>query len=237
VLTCFRCFTPLRVLVAEFTLPGVGRTLEPRTITKIWNGVNASILHKHPNILGWLRVIEPHKDGVLHLHVLFVTRGNTVRPAYPSELKRGQKCPRSLNNAGRELRKAIKRYAVLAGFGARCTIGPLKETPLCLAKYFAKFFARSQRWKYKHLRGVRCFGESAALKKEILRLCSGIVIGKRARNGLKRKQTAQAGVIQKRYDWLLCPRSHQVCPNPTLCGLSCKRSRIRLTFAGKLKHP
>jgi hypothetical protein len=237
ILKMISTFGEYHILGLTLTLAPPNRRMNFKAVTIPWNLFATAYLRPHSaEILHWLRLVEPQpSSGIPHIHAVLVCSVPVSRPAYPSELRSDPSSLRRLNPAGRRLKRELLRAAVRSGFGPQSELHPILKTAEKFASYHADVF-KVGRLEYPYLKQCRRYTVSRSLKM-FFKSPGATMARKHLQIVLKRKETAPVRVIQERYKWLLCPCSHQVCPNPMACGLYCRRKRIRLRFAGKLKHP
>lgn len=179
VLACGRCFRRHRVLWFDLTLLPSAPQTQVASLMRPWNRLNAVFFSRSPHLMGWLRVVEARtKTGALHIHGLMITRVDAIRPAYPSELLRGQVNPWSLNSHGEDIADEMIRHATRCGFGRTC-VQPIRKTFLAVAKYLRKSFKADIFSYHPYLLGAQRFRISAKLIRELRSRQMGIRVGSR----------------------------------------------------------
>lgn len=166
---CGRCFGREHALWMDLTLLPSSPQRHIPTIMAMWNKLNAAYLSKCPELVGWLRVVDPrHSTGALHIHGLLVTKRDAIRPAFPSEIAGGQTNPWSLNAYGQALEADFMRHAQRCGFG-RGGLEPVYSNFKAVAIYQSKSFRSDIFSFHPFLLGAQRFRISAKLKRELLR--------------------------------------------------------------------
>jgi hypothetical protein len=145
------------LLTLTFGVPGSGRgseaTRELRELAKDlefvqkrWHSLNSNIIrHRYKD---WIVVLEPHKDGVWHIHVVVATQED-IRTGTDIETLTNYKLPywmrrgkhlrnEALAKEWRELRQIACKYR----FG-RIELLPVKKTGEALARYVAGYLSKS----------------------------------------------------------------------------------------------
>jgi hypothetical protein len=145
------------LLTLTFGVPGSGRgsqaTRELREQAKDldfvqnhWHSLNTNIIAKR--YLDWICILEPHKDGVWHLHVVVVTiedirTGTDVETltnySLPAWMRRGKHLR---NEALAAEWQALREIACKYRFG-RIELLPVKKTGEALARYLAAYLSKS----------------------------------------------------------------------------------------------
>ncbi len=147
------------VLTLTFGVPGSGRgsqaTRELRELAKDldfvqkrWHSLNSNIIrHRYKD---WIMILEPHKDGVWHIHVVVATQedirtGTDIETltnySLPYWMRRGKHLRNeALAKEWRELRQIACKYR----FG-RIELLPVKKTGEALARYLADYLSKSFR--------------------------------------------------------------------------------------------
>ena len=145
------------LLTLSFGVPGSGRgsqeTRELREqakdlefVQKRWHSFNTNVVSKRYR--DWICVLEPHRDGVWHLHVVLVTNED-IRTGTNIEVLSNYRLPywmrrgKHLRNEAlaaewRELRQVCCKYR----FG-RVELLPVKKTGPALARYVAGYLSKS----------------------------------------------------------------------------------------------
>jgi hypothetical protein len=145
------------VLTLTFGVPGSGcgsqATRELRELAKDldfvqkrWHSLNSNIIrHRYKD---WIMILEPHKDGVWHIHVVVATQedirtGTDIETltnySLPYWMRRGKHLRNeALTKEWRELRQIACKYR----FG-RIELLPVKKTGEALARYLAAYLSKS----------------------------------------------------------------------------------------------
>lgn len=55
------------------------RTLAVREVSDRWNSFRSNFIARRSEVLGWARLIDLHKNGVPHLHMIYVLRRGVSR--------------------------------------------------------------------------------------------------------------------------------------------------------------
>ncbi len=145
------------LLTLSFGVPGSGRgseeTRELRERAKDLDFVQARWHSFASNVIAkryedWICVLEPHKDGVWHLHVVVATKadirmGTDIETLTNYKLPYWQRRGKHLRNAAlaaewRALRETCCKYR----FG-RAELLPIKKTGETLARYVAGYLSKS----------------------------------------------------------------------------------------------
>jgi len=145
------------LLTLSFGVPGSGRgsreTRELREQAKDlefvqnrWHSFNTNVVKKRYR--DWVCVLEPHRDGVWHLHVVVVTKED-IRTGTNIEVLSNYKLPYWMRR-GKHLRnealaaewRALRQVCCKYRFG-RVELLPVKKTGPALARYVAGYLSKS----------------------------------------------------------------------------------------------
>jgi hypothetical protein len=145
------------LLTLTFGVPGSGRgslaTKELREqakdlefVQKRWHSLNTNIIAKrYPD---WICILEPHRDGVWHFHVVVATKmdirtGTDVETltnyVLPAWMRRGKHLR---NEALAAEWRALREIACKYRFG-RIELMPIKKTGEAVARYLAGYLSKS----------------------------------------------------------------------------------------------
>jgi len=145
------------LLTLSFGVPGSGRgseeTRELRERAKDLDFVQARWHFFASNVIAkryedWICVLEPHKDGVWHLHVVVATKAD-IRTGTDIEILTNYKLP-YWQRRGKHLRnealaaewRALRETCCKYRFG-RAELLPIKKTGETLARYVAAYLSKS----------------------------------------------------------------------------------------------
>lgn len=147
---------------------------------KAWKRFNDKFLRVHPVLGEWLRVMETHKRGALHAHIMIESRLPVGQES--ARWKRvdgkvrvdGRSVPPWLVFFWEELRGSKDKPGVLQryGFGYRHTLQPIKKDGKSVGKYFAKYIRKGIRDKRpEHLKSVRMREYSSRFPRAARAMC------------------------------------------------------------------
>jgi hypothetical protein len=171
------------LLTLSFGVPGSGRgseeTRELRERAKDLDFVQARWHSFASNVIAkryedWICVLEPHKDGVWHLHVVVVTKAD-IRTGTDIETLSNYKVP-YWQRRGKHLRnealaaewRALRETCCKYRFG-RAELLPVKKTGEALARYVAGYLSKSfglipSGRKHRLVRYSRCLGQKITMQ-------------------------------------------------------------------------
>jgi hypothetical protein len=171
------------LLTLSFGVPGSGReSEETRTLREQakdldfvqarWHSFASNVITKRYE--DWVCVLEPHKDGVWHLHVVVATQAD-IRTGTDVETLGNYKLPYKLRR-GKHLRNEalaaewlwLRNICCKYRFG-RAELLPIKKTGEALARYVASYLSKSfglvpSGRKYRLVRYSRSLGRHCSMR-------------------------------------------------------------------------
>ncbi|MGB7767975.1 MAG: hypothetical protein WBN22_03875 [Verrucomicrobiia bacterium] len=145
------------LLTLSFGVPGSGRGSEATRalreqakdlefVQSRWHSFNTNVVSKRYR--DWICILEPHKDGVWHLHVVVATKAD-IRTGTDIETLSNYRLPYWMRR-GKHLRnealaaewRALRETCCKYRFG-RVELLPVKKTGPALARYLAGYLSKS----------------------------------------------------------------------------------------------
>lgn len=158
--------------VAEFTITiphfkGEDLAVARRRFTRAFNDFNRRFLkEKAAEYFGeFVRVFEPHKDGVLHAHILIECKKSLKRGSMPFKWRtfkgasfvRGETVAPWVSKIWTSFRN--EELASL-GIGKIHTLQPIRKGIRCFSKYVAKYICKNLGARPEYMRGLRVIAYS-----------------------------------------------------------------------------